>query len=82
MSVRRLSQLVQLTAHPELQDQVNLGRAAEPTQLLVHMRSGALRQFDSHEYPAVQHPEQDRQRVHDLFLQRALPRLALCARSR
>jgi len=74
-SVRRLSQLVQLTAHPELQDQVNLGRAAEPTQLLVHMRSGALRQFDSHEYPAVQHPEQDRQRVLDLFLQRALPRL-------
>jgi len=39
------------------------------------MRSGALRQFDSQEYPAVQNPQQDRQRVHDLFLQRALPRL-------
>lgn len=73
--VRRLSQLVQLSAHPELEDQVNLGRAAEPTQLIVRMRSGALRTFNSLEYPAVQHPEQDRQRVHDLFLQRTLPRL-------
>ena len=68
--VRRLSALVELTAHPDLHEQVNLSAAAERTVSRLRLRDGSLISIDSAPYPAVTHYERDEGRVKALFMRR------------
>ena len=65
-----MSALVELTAHPDLHEQVNLSAAAERTVSRLRLRDGSLISIDSVPYPAVTHYERDEGRVKALFMRR------------
>jgi 2-methylcitrate dehydratase PrpD len=72
--VRRLSALVELTAHPDLHEHVNLSAAAEQTVTELRLRDGGVIRIDSVPYPAVTDPARDEGRVKALFMRRLGPR--------